>query len=67
VFLINKINNKIKKQNFNIYLNNIRMLPPEWDQQFKQDMIMEWYQVYINFIAIQKPLSIVASIYAMHH
>jgi hypothetical protein len=43
------------------------MLPPKWDQQFKRDMIMEWYQVYINFIAIQKPLSVVASIYAMHH
>ena len=43
------------------------MLQPEWDQSFKQDMIMEWYQVYINFIAIHKPLNVVASIYAMHH
>lgn len=43
------------------------MLPSEWDQQFKQDMIMEWYQVYINFIAIRGPLNMVASIYAQHH
>lgn len=43
------------------------MLPSEWDQQFKQDMIMEWYQVYINFIAIHSPLSCVAAIYAHQH
>ncbi len=43
------------------------MLPSDWDLQFKQDMIMEWYQVYINFIAIYKPLNTVAGIYSQHH
>jgi hypothetical protein len=43
------------------------MLPSEWDQQFKQDMVMEWFQVYINFIAIQSPLGCVASVYAHQH
>lgn len=43
------------------------MLPPDWDHKFKQDMIMEWYQVYVNFIAMQAPLQTVAQIYARHH